>query len=149
VININRLAQCTSDSCTRDDEDRNTPLILAAKNGHVEAVRALLQSGADVQRSSAKTETALHWAAWNGHPEVCSLLLDWGAKVNTMGGGGTWKATALHWAAYADQLSVVKLLVGRGADVSLTDANGETAAVWARNKGRINVADWLDSKSRG
>jgi ankyrin repeat protein len=116
-------------------------------NGHLAVVRVLLEDGADVQRACRYMETALHRAAINGHLEVCRLLLDYGAEVNTLSGGGGWKATALHWAAWTGHLSVVQLLVERGADVRLKDVNGRTAASWARQAGHSGVADWLDSVS--
>jgi ankyrin repeat protein len=145
VNTTKRWAYCNSDSCTTDDVWRNTPLLVAAKYGHVEAGRVLLQGGADVQRGDSDTWNALHRAASYGHLELCRMLLDSGAEVNAVSGG---KWTALHLAAWTGHLSVVQLLVERGADVRLKEDNGRTAAELARYYKRNSVADWLDSVSR-
>jgi len=45
----------------------------AAKYGHTEVVKLLLEQGADVH---ADNDWALVWAADNGHKEVVKLLLE-------------------------------------------------------------------------
>jgi ankyrin repeat protein len=140
------LFKCTNDSCTTDDQYHHTPLIYAAANGRVEVVRVLLEGGVNVERINANQRTALHKAAFFGHLEVCRLLLDWEAKVDPV---DKFKHTPLHWAAKAGNLSVVKLLVERGADVRLKNNKGLTASESARSVGKADVAEWLDSVSRG
>jgi ankyrin repeat protein len=137
---------CISDSCAQYDGDGDTPLMLAARDGHVGVVRVLLEGGADVQWVNKNMYTALHRAAWKGHLEVCRLLLDWGAKINAL--ERHWNQTALHWAAYFGHLSVVQLLVERGVDFRFKNSNSFNSAELARQTGNINVADWLDSISR-
>ena len=140
------LVKYASENCTEDDEHRDTPLMYAAANGHVEVLRVLLEGGANAERTNANQRTALHRAAWNGYLEACRLLLDWGAKVNPV---DKWKDTPLHDAAWNGHLSVVKLLVERGADVRLRNANGRNARDLARIWGRKEMAEWLDTVSRG
>jgi hypothetical protein len=43
----------------------------------------------------------------------------------------------------------VKLLVERGADVRLRNNKGQTASEVVQSNGMLNVAEWLDSLSRG
>ena len=63
--------------------DDRMPLHEAAKKGDVEAVKTLLESGADVQaKEKKKGWTALHWAAYKGHGAVVTALLEYGADVN-------------------------------------------------------------------
>jgi ankyrin repeat protein len=140
------LFNCTTDNCTTDDQYRHTPLICAAARGHVEVVRVLLVGGVNVERVNANQRTALHKAAFFGHFEVCRLLFDWGAKVDPL---DKWKNTPLHWAANAGHLSVAKLLVERGADDRMKNNKGQTASDRARIEGKEDVAEWLDSTSRG
>ena len=140
------LFNYTSDICTTDDQYRNTPLIYAAANGHVEVVRVLLECGANVEKANAYQQTAIHGAAWYGYLEVCRLLLEWGAKLNPR---DKWKATPLHDAARWGNLSVVKLLVEKGADIKVKNGNGMTASDLARFWKNKVVADWLDSANRG
>jgi ankyrin repeat protein len=63
-----------------DDEYRSTPLGYAARWGHVEMVKLLLDSGADPNKSGAPWSTPLSWARRKHHARVETLLLDAGAK---------------------------------------------------------------------
>jgi tankyrase len=108
--------------------------------------RVLLEGGANVQMANADQQTALHKATWFAYLDICRLLLDWGATVDPV---DQWKYTPLHLAARQGQLSVVKLLVERGADVTLKNNEGQTASDVARSNRKKDVADWLDSVSRG
>jgi ankyrin repeat protein len=139
------LVKFGSENCT-GDENRNTPLIYAADSGHVAVVRVLLEGGANAERANANQQTDLHYAAWSEHLAVCRLLLDWGAKVDPL---DTWKDTPLHEAARMGQLCVIKLLVERGADVRVKNKEGRTASDIARINGKLDVAEWLNSVSRG
>ena len=58
------------------------PLMLAARSGHVDAVRALLDGGADVNaKEDARGTTALMQAADQGHADVIAVLIERGADV--------------------------------------------------------------------
>ena len=120
------FVSCINDSCTTDDEDRNTPLICATIFGNVTVIQVLLEGGANVEIANALRYTALHYAAYYGYLELCRLLLDLRAKVDPV---DKWKETPLHWAARSGHLSVVKLLVERGADVGLKDDFGQRRGV--------------------
>ncbi|XP_050980960.1 caskin-2 isoform X5 [Labeo rohita] len=69
----------------------NTPLHLAARNGHKDIIRLLLKAGIDINRTT-KSGTALHEAALYGKMEVVKLLLDAGIDVNIR---NTYNQTAL------------------------------------------------------
>lgn len=56
------------------------PLIIAAKEGDLEAVRTLLAQNADVNEKDSFDNTAMIWAAFRGHPEIVRLLLENGAS---------------------------------------------------------------------
>ena len=62
-----------------EDLDGNTPLIIAAMNGHVETVVALLDRGADADFRNLQTRTPLWYAKRYNHDEVHQTLLDRGA----------------------------------------------------------------------
>ena len=51
-----------------------TPLMTAAMGGHLEVVKLLLQSGADVTTKSYAGNTAIVFAERNGHTDVVALL---------------------------------------------------------------------------
>uniref|UniRef100_A0A3P9AMM7 CASK interacting protein 2 n=1 Tax=Esox lucius TaxID=8010 RepID=A0A3P9AMM7_ESOLU len=69
----------------------NTPLHLAARNGHKDIIRLLLKAGIDINRAT-KAGTSLHEAALYGKTEVVRLLLDAGIDVNLR---NTYNQTAL------------------------------------------------------
>lgn len=55
------------------------PLMVAAANGHVDTVKALLDAGADANAEDWTGWTALHAGALNGDPAIVALLLTRGA----------------------------------------------------------------------
>ncbi|XP_031691282.1 caskin-2 isoform X3 [Oncorhynchus kisutch] len=74
-----------------DFTSSNTPLHLAARNGHKDIIRLLLKAGIDINRAT-KAGTSLHEAALYGKTEVVHLLLDAGIDVNLC---NTYNQTAL------------------------------------------------------
>ena len=144
------------DACT---EYRNlTPLMLASKNGHTNAVNVLLQYGANVALTDASGFTALHYACkWHGSPGVLSCLISNGAdvdarssfnpvfsipsengyadmnaaKVRTINTNSDNGVTPLMIAAREGRLNVVTFLIKEGVDVSLPDYDGRTALHFA------------------
>jgi hypothetical protein len=84
-------------------------LLIAAEEGHVEAVRALLAAGVAVNHSAASNGgTALHAAAANGHAEVIRALLAAGAAVNHADHNGR---TALYAAAWNGHVEAIQVCV--------------------------------------
>ncbi|KAL0993401.1 hypothetical protein UPYG_G00107340 [Umbra pygmaea] len=73
------------------DSAFNTPLHLAARNGHKDIIRLLLKAGIDINRAT-KAGTALHEAALYGKTEVVRQLLEAGVDVNIR---NTYNQTAL------------------------------------------------------
>jgi Ankyrin repeats (3 copies)/Domain of unknown function (DUF3471) len=93
--------------------DINEELLAAARKSDVEAVKALLAKGADVNAKTAYGATALSYAADKGHVEVVKVLLDRGADVNVK--DTFYGETPLGWAAYRGHATVVTLLLDKGA----------------------------------
>ncbi|XP_028990730.3 caskin-2-like [Betta splendens] len=73
------------------DPPSTTPLHLAARNGHKDIIRLLLNSGFDIN-CATKAGTALHEAALYGKMEVVRQLLNAGVNVNLR---NTYNQTAL------------------------------------------------------
>ncbi len=123
---------------TRDE----TPLMVAAAFGSVDAVRTLLASGADVRAASSTGVTALHLGA--DDPAKTRMLLDAGADVNAVSQLGR---TPLIVAAAASQSAeIVRLLVSRGANVNVADTSGLTPLIAAINADNRAAAELLLSQ---
>ena len=61
----------------------DTALMMAARTGQVEAVKVLLDHGAQVNAKETWGDTtALMWAVSEHHPAVVKMLIDHGADVN-------------------------------------------------------------------
>lgn len=87
-------------------DEGQTALILAARNGHLEVVEALLKAGADPDHATADGRTALIMAAEGGHATVVESLLRAGADPNlaTVSMGNETYGTAEELDAFLDGL---------------------------------------------
>lgn len=75
VAKVNELLARTSNvDMPAATPDAPTPLIAAAKAGHIDIVRALLRDGADVAKTDAVGKTARDYAREANHVEVTKLL---------------------------------------------------------------------------
>jgi ankyrin repeat protein len=127
AIRDNQVAALKGADLTVRDRRGNTPLLYAASFGSVEAVRALVAAGADVNARNAFDLTPLIGSASN--LEKVRILVEHGADVNAKTKQGR---TALMIAAACDGCSeVVKLLLAKGADAKVKDTGGATALALA------------------
>jgi len=105
-----------------------TPLMLAAREGHLELTRILLRSGADIDAGAGDGKTALSIAIFNGNYALASLLVDNQADVNK---ADVQRFTPLFWAVdrrnmetapnfpwmvTADPMPLIRRLLDAGAD---------------------------------
>ena len=121
------------------DNDGDTALVLAAVNGHVEVVRALLEHpGIAVNATNNYGGTALVYAAYWDHVEVVRALLQQQAiAVNAADNEGR---TALMGAAYWARVEVVRALLEHQAiAVNAADNAGRTALMRAASRGLVEV----------
>ncbi|MGQ0734830.1 MAG: ankyrin repeat domain-containing protein [Acidobacteriota bacterium] len=112
-----------------------TPLLFAARHGHLEAVKVLLDSGADLHQVSEGDQTSpLLMAIINGHYDLAKYMIERGANVTQAATNGVtplygvlnvqWAPKALYPQprAYTQQkathLEMMKLLIDKGADVN-------------------------------
>ena len=111
---------------------------LAAKNGHLDVMRLLLEAGADKDAATQNGYTALHFAAEQGHLDVMRLLLEAGADKNAATQNGH---TALHLAGLYGHLNAVQMLLV--ADKNAATQNGYTALHYAAGGGHLDVVRLL------
>jgi ankyrin repeat protein len=109
-----------------------TPLLLAAREGRLEAANALLDLGADINIVDPDQHTALILALINGHVDVAASLIERGADINMadrVGRTPLWAAVDLHTVPASNRppprefdderssLEVIEMLLARGAHV--------------------------------
>jgi hypothetical protein len=115
--------------CFYDNVDINmpdhcgAPIYSAARGGHINIVRFLIENGANVNAKSYDGKTPLHGAAENMNKDIALLLLEKGADINAKERNG-W--TPLNQAIRNYHKDAAALLIEKGADVNVKDVNGMT-----------------------
>ena len=100
-----------------ENNQGETAWMIVLQQGFIEAVKLLIEKGADVN-------SALIFTVRNCPFEVIKLLIDKGADVNAKDNYGR---TALMAAASKGSYEAVKLLIEKGADVNAKDNDGRSA----------------------
>jgi hypothetical protein len=97
----------------------------AAGYGNLPALRALLESGEDVNKKKEPKlgRTALHFAAYFDIPVTLKILIEAGADMNAQDSEGI---TPLYLAAQEGNPMIVMELIKAGADVNLAGHDGGT-----------------------
>jgi|GEM_PF-2341871 len=142
-----------------------SPLDLAVLQGNFEAVKALLEAGADVNLSRychaltssreiiipnaphgyyAFKGSALMLSSLIGNLQISKLLLESGADPNQLTEKGLWQSSdlnefdALSFSAELGHSDITKLLLKYGADPNRRYKNGTMTAYRALQRGRID-----------
>jgi len=116
------------------------PLYIAAGNGSVALMEAMIARGAQVNLANNLRQTALHWAAWNNQPKTLELLLAKGAPIEQSDLDGN---TALMLAAKNNSRAAVELLLAKNADRYAANRQGKTASLIAEDEGHGALAELL------
>jgi ankyrin len=116
-----------------------TALMLAAGEGNVDAARALIAAGANVNAQSKSGFTPLLFAVRNAQLDAARLLLEHGANANDLAPDGT---SALNVAIVNAFYEVASLLLEHGADPNLPDARASPlhTIAWLRKPGATDRA---------
>lgn len=119
-----------------------TTLGLAAFLGGAEAVRVLLERGADADDDADNPfgVRPVHAASAAHDHETLRLLLEAGADPNLRQKGGF---VPLHEAAHSDDVAMARLLLEHGADPALAADDGRDAIRIAADDGSTRVAALL------
>ena len=127
---------------------KSTPMHLAARHGHAEVVKVLLEEGAKLTVSDEEGRTPLHIASKYSQPTVLSLLLDACADCNVV---DKYHATALDIACEKGNHEVVRILLMNPECDTGSDRQG---IPWplpplsiATNKGFLSCAKFLLDKN--
>ncbi|WP_339041993.1 ankyrin repeat domain-containing protein [Spiroplasma endosymbiont of Apeira syringaria] len=119
----------------------NELLIETVEVGDLEALKVLLENGADVNYEDQDGNTSLMLAAESGFLEVVKVLLENGADVNYESQKNGNRPLML--ATRRGNFEIVKHLIDNGADISYKDCDGNTPLMFAAENGRIEIFNIL------
>ena len=109
-------------------------LAKAVKAKDLQAVRALVKSGTDVNARSGDGSTPLLWAADTSAVEIARVLIAAGASVDAANDYGV---TPLLHASRTGDAAMVELLLRSGADANLAHPEGEMPLMAAARAGSV------------
>lgn len=124
-------------SVNRINPEGQAPLHIAAGNGVLAMITALIDRGANVNLPNDNKQTPLHWAAWNNQAEAVQALISHGAKVDVPDLGGN---TPLIFAAQNGSAQAITVLMKSGADRYIANKDGKTAGLVAQDHGFRDLA---------
>ncbi|KAL2039045.1 hypothetical protein N7G274_008094 [Stereocaulon virgatum] len=107
-----------------EEGSRFTALHEAARSGHSNAIKVLLDHKANIEAGNSTQWTALHLAALYGHVDAVRLLCQRGANIGAR--ASVIYKTPLHEAATCGNVAVIRELVEWGADLNSTNDVGKT-----------------------
>lgn len=128
-------------SLTQISSDGYTPIHLASRKGHLEAVRLFLDHGVPPDIRDKAGHTPLQYATFRGSLETVELLLERGANIMAQNHAGE---TALHTCIrYSPDKDVVSLLLRRGFKIDVSNARGQTPLHTAARRGHGSIVKLL------
>jgi ankyrin repeat protein len=131
--------------------DRETAIIKASENGHLNVVKYLLKKGAnvnDMDETSLK-QSPLILATFEGHENVVKTLLKRGANIHYKNNMGD---NALITSIQEGKINVTKILLDNGANINEPNNDDETPLELATKysgKGDTKMRDLLLSFKGG
>jgi ankyrin repeat protein len=145
-------------AAAQDPQARDSALAAAASSGSIEAIRLLLEHGANPNSLDEYGGTVLAHAAASGIPEVVETILAYQQDVNAKNNMGTtalmvvvdaWRGSVE--APPVNRAEVVRLLLQAGADPNAQDEEGNTALIdcsWDADAALLLIKHGADVNAR-
>jgi ankyrin repeat protein len=121
--------------------DGYTALYRAVEEQHEEAVRTLLDHGANPNKILKDSWTCILYAVKIGHYKILQMMVGRGADLRVTCQPEGW--TALHIACREGHRLIVRLLLEAGSDVNARDASGATPLQLATAAGHSSIIEIL------
>src|SRR5688572_29549357 len=122
------------------------PLVgLAAFFGHLEAVKVLIEAGANIHAAATNAfkVQAIHAAVASKNLDIVRAVLEAGADPNAMQQQGF---RPMHESGSTGNRELAELLMRFGADPTLKNDDGKDTIAFAREKGHTDFAAWLENR---
>ena len=120
--------------------DGCTPLMIAAFNSKLHAVKWFLEKGATVTREDNSGANALHFAAEGGDTDIIDLIHTHLLNIESKTSQGR---TPLMMAALGGKLQAVKWFLEKGATVNCDDNRGWNTLHFAAEGGDTDIIDLI------
>lgn len=122
------------------DKSSSTPLALAVLHKHIDVVKVLLSSKANIEvKQGLVQESLLHIAVCNGDEKMTTLLLE---KLE-IDSKNRYFETPLHYAAKKGFNGIVTMLIEKKANIEAKDEKGKTPLHFAAKNGNKEVVEIL------
>ncbi|SMR54448.1 unnamed protein product [Zymoseptoria tritici ST99CH_3D1] len=125
-------AQVTVLGLEDEDDLKRSKLHRAVQARDPDLIKALVQSGTNVNAQDENGHTPLHYATQRGFVECTELLIDNGADLRMTDGFGF---SPLLWAVVAGQEGATRMMLSKGSDANSFSADGRSALAWAASLG--------------
>ncbi len=122
--------------------ETDAALIAAAERGDEEAVRQMLEEGADVAARDASGRTALVATAYGNHLGAAAMLIEAGADVNAKD-QSVQSAYLISTSEVGDDPRLLGLTLNNGADVGSLDSYNGTGLIRAADRGHVGIVEEL------
>ena len=130
----------TSRTIVSTDGSGNTVLHYAADWEYADAIKTLLEKGADINAKNANGETCIFNAAKSNNPQIIQLLVDGGASVKDRDNlGSTPLHIAVRWGAQKSAEKLIKL----GININAQNSAGKSPLAEAVIANKYDVAKYL------
>lgn len=145
---LDRAAGAKLDWNAQTEIEKETPMHLAARNGHKNIIDNLLQKNVDITLRDAKGQTPLMAAVYADQIVAVMALVDWCRKKGIALDAQRDAAgrTPLHVAAMRWTPRVLQVLLDGGADINAATADGMTPLHLAARFGRAEIVRLLIEK---
>lgn len=101
-----------------------TPLLAAAYSGSNEAIKTLVERGADPKAGTENFGSPIYAAVFGGRRDTVALLLSMNLGIDLQAGRASDNATPLHIAYWNDDAAMVEMLIKAGADPNARTTDG-------------------------
>jgi len=125
-----------------DEVDGQTALHHAAEVGHSEAVKLLVESGSDIDKTNNQGDTAIHVAVGEGHIDIYRYLKEQGANLRHVNENGM---TLFHAAASGPNSALLEELLcnATSSDLKARTKDGSDLLLCAAERGSSNILKFL------